>query len=159
MIFGDLDHLELESKIYPAAILKALKYLKNTDFTKIENGTYEIDNQDIFAKIFEIETRKCTEQKPEAHEKYIDIQFSIEGNELIGFERNTGNQKIRENILEKDDNAFYEKGLENEIYLKMNKGNFAILFPNDIHRPGCSVKENKKIRKAVVKVAVKLLDN
>jgi len=157
MIFGDLKHLDEEKKIYPEAILKALEYLKNTDFATVENGAYEIVGQDIFAKVFEIETAAIDERKPETHEKYIDIQYSLEGKEIIGFARNTGEEQICENFLEKDDNAFYEKNVKNEAYLKMNKGTFAILFPNDIHRPGCNYEKSEKIRKVVVKVAVHLL--
>lgn len=157
MIFGDLKHLDNEKKVYPEAIFKVLKYLKSTDFTKMKNGTYEIVGQDIFAKVFEIETNVTTERKPEAHEKYIDIQYSLEGKEIIGFARNTGKEKIQENLLEKEDNVFYENDQENEIYLKMNTGTFAIFFPTDIHRPGCSYEKNERIRKVVVKVAISLL--
>ena len=36
----------------------------------------------------------------------------------------------------------------------MRPGNFAVFFPEDIHRPGCADGQSGKIRKIVVKVAV-----
>lgn len=157
MIFGDLKHLDKEKNIYPEAILKALEYLRNTNFENLENGCYEIVGQDIFAKVFEIETASIDEKKPETHEKYIDIQYSLEGKEIIGFTRKTGEEQIYENFLENDDNVFYDKAVKDEAYLIMNKGTFAIFFPNDIHRPGCNYKKSERIRKVVVKVAANLI--
>ncbi|WP_238947974.1 YhcH/YjgK/YiaL family protein [Clostridium sp. YIM B02569] len=154
MIFGDLNHLEIEKKIYPAAIVKALEFLKNTDFNALENGTYEIQGNEIFAKIFETETAVLDERRPETHGKFIDIQYSLDGKEIVGFARKTGEQKINENLLENDDNIFYENDIKDEIYLKMNPGTFAIFFPYDVHRPACNLEKNEKIRKVVVKVSV-----
>lgn len=154
MIFGDLNYLETEKNIYPAAIVKALEFLKNTDFNALENGTHEIEGNEIFAKVFEIETATLDKRMPETHGKFIDIQYSLEGKEIIGFARKTEELQIRENLLEKDDNVFYENDIRDEMYLKMNPGTFGIFFPYDVHRPGCNCQRNEKIRKVVVKVAV-----
>lgn len=94
------------------------------------------------------------ERRPETHGKFIDIQYSLDGKEIIGFARKTGEQKINENLLENDDNIFYENDIKDEIYLKMNPGTFAIFFPYDVHRPACNLEKNEKIRKVVVKVSV-----
>ena len=141
-----------EKHIYPKAIVKALEYLKNMDLTTIENGTYEIEGQEIYAKIFETQTACSEERIPETHGEFIDIQYLIEGKEIIGFVRNSGEQQVSENLLETKDNIFYESHLIDEIQLIMTPGTFAVFFPNDIHRPACSSGENLKIRKAVVKV-------
>jgi len=42
--------------------------------------------------------------------------------------------------------------------LYMTPGSFAILLPNDVHRPCCAVDQPMPIRKVVVKVRVALLN-
>lgn len=157
MIFGDLNYWEKEKKIYPEAIARALEYIKNTDFNTLENGRYEIDEDKIFVNLFETETIPFNDRKPETHKKYIDIQYSIVGNEIIGFARKNEEQKVVEDLLEKDDNAFYENDIKNEKQVEMNPGTFAIFFPQDVHRPACNCGENEKVRKIVAKVAVSLI--
>ena len=90
------------------------------------------------------------------HRKYIDVQFSVEGKEIIGFARDTGNNKISEELLKERDIMFFED-MGNEIDLEMKPGNFAILFPNDVHRPACLYNEACTIRKVIVKVNTEIL--
>ncbi|MFH1308554.1 MAG: YhcH/YjgK/YiaL family protein [Patescibacteria group bacterium] len=45
----------------------------------------------------------------------------------------------------------------NETNLVLAKNMFAIFFENDIHRTGCTYKENTKIKKVVVKIAIDAL--
>lgn len=156
MIFGDINKIDEMEKIYPASIMKAINYLKNNDFLKIKAGTYEIDGQDIFAQVVDKETKEKYDAKPEVHRKYIDVQFSVEGKEIIGFARETGNNLVSEDLLEENDVLFYQNA-ENEMDLIMKPGNFAIFFPNDVHRPWCAVDETCTIRKVNVKVNTEIL--
>ena len=41
MIFSSI-HTKDDFKNYPAAVQRAIEYLKNNDFTKMETGVYEI---------------------------------------------------------------------------------------------------------------------
>ena len=108
-------------------------------------------DKDIFAQVVDKETKEKYDAKPEVHRKYIDVQFSVEGKEIIGFARETGNNLVSEDLLEENDVLFYENA-ENEMDLIMKPGNFAIFFPNDVHRPWCAVNETCTIRKVNVKV-------
>ncbi|MEE6081785.1 YhcH/YjgK/YiaL family protein, partial [Avibacterium paragallinarum] len=51
------------------------------------------------------------------------------------------------------DILFYQSA-KNESELVMRKGNFAIFFPEDIHRPACIDDNPCQIRKVVVKIAL-----
>ncbi|AJA48776.1 hypothetical protein CPAST_c27090 [Clostridium pasteurianum DSM 525 = ATCC 6013] len=156
MIFGDINNLGDMEKSLPGPILKTINYLKNNDFLNMKAGVYEIEGNDIFAQVIDATTKEKNDAKPEVHKKYIDVQFSVEGKEKIGFARDTGNNKITEDLLDEKDIKFYENA-ENEIDLIMKPGNFAVLFPNDVHRPACSVGTPESIRKVIVKVNTALL--
>ena len=61
---------------------KGFDWLTNTDFDKIPDGHYEIDGCEVFANIQSYQTK--LDAKYEAHRKYIDIQYMIDGSEKIG---------------------------------------------------------------------------
>lgn len=156
MIFGDINNLNDMEKVLPGAIMKTINYLRNNDFLNMKSGVYEIDGKDIYAQVIDATTKEKNDAKPEVHKKYIDVQFSVEGKEKIGFARDTGNNKISEDLLKEKDIKFYEN-MENEVDLMMKPGNFAILFPNDVHRPACAVGQPANIRKVIVKVNTAIL--
>jgi len=156
MIFGDITNVYDMEKIYSDPMMKAINYIKNNDFLNMETGVYEIDGKDIYAQVIDATTKEKCEIRPEVHRKYIDIQFSVEGKEIIGFSRDTGNNKISEELLEERDIIFFED-MENEIELIMKPGNFAILFPNDVHRPACVYNKACTIRKVIVKVNTQII--
>ncbi|MRE77395.1 YhcH/YjgK/YiaL family protein, partial [Escherichia coli] len=80
----------------PAAIEKALDFLRATDFNALEPGVVEIDGKNIYAQIIDLTTREAVENRPEVHRRYIDIQFLAWGEEKIGIAIDTGNNKVSE---------------------------------------------------------------
>lgn len=149
MIFSSI-HSKDYSKTYPQSIQTALDYLKSHDFTQMELGEYEIQGRDIYAQVMEATTGPITERKPEVHENYIDVQFLVTGQELLGFTPDMGNYTVLERHDERD-LIFYED-VENEFFIHATPGCYSIFFPNDVHRPGVMVEEPMTIRKVVVKV-------
>ena len=140
MIFSSI-HTKDDFKNYPAAVQRAIEYLKNNDFTKMETGVYEIEP---------LEARK-----PEYHEKYLDVQFLVTGREKLGFTPDTGNYEVAERYDERD--LIFVKDVENEGFITSTPGCFCVFFPTDIHRPQVADGEPMKVRKVVVKVSVELL--
>lgn len=151
MIFGDINNNEDMEKVLPRAVIKAINYLRNNNFLNMKAGVYDIQGKDIFAQVIDTTTKKKDDVRPEVHKNYIDVQFSVEGKEKIGFARDSDNNKVLEDLFEEKDIKFYEK-MENEIDLIMKPGNFAVFFPKDVHRPGCSLGEACTIRKVIVKI-------
>ncbi len=68
----------------PAAIEKALDFLRATDFNALEPGVVEIDGKNIYTQIIDLTTREAVVNRPEVHRRYIDIQFLAWGEEKIG---------------------------------------------------------------------------
>lgn len=131
---------------------KALAYVAETDFSKIENGEYEIDGRNVFARVNTYETEPKAERKPEKHNDYIDVQFVAQGNETIWYTPLTGDCVEIENKAAKDDVIFYADPAEKNCAV-LNAGDFAIFFPWELHRPNCSTEKNASlVQKIVVKV-------
>ena len=151
MYFGHIS--KINRKQYTDAILVALDYLTATDFDKIEAGRYPIKGDLIYAQVLDLETKDKSDVLPEAHRKYLDVQYLHSGEERMGVVPDLGNNPIDQDYDEERDILFYT-GAENEVELIMRPGNFAVFFPEDIHRPGCADGQSGKIRKIVVKVAV-----
>ncbi|MDY0083199.1 MAG: YhcH/YjgK/YiaL family protein [Ignavibacteriaceae bacterium] len=149
MIIDKLSNSNLYSG-FGKRINDALAYLIKTDFSKLKSGKYEIDADNIFALVSEYKTKDETEGKPEAHKKYIDVQFVAKGSELIGYVP-LENQKIISEYNEQNDIIFFEG---EKSFIKIDEGMFAIFFPNDIHMPGIKFKEKAFVKKVVVKVKV-----
>jgi len=107
--------------------------------------------------VLDLITRTWDENRPEVHRRYLDIQFLAWGEEKIGVAIDTGNNEISESLLEQRDIIFYH-GSENESFIEMTPGTYAIFFPQDVHRPACIKNKVSAIRKIVVKVAISEID-
>src|SRR5580704_4265576 len=83
MIFDKIENYAIYENISPL-IKKAFEYLKQTDFSGMENGKYVVDGDDVFAILQEYDTKNDAHAKLEAHRKYIDVQYIISGEEFIG---------------------------------------------------------------------------
>lgn len=154
MIFSSLYATD-RSIVFPRAIEEALEYLKSHDFTTVEPGVYEIEGKDIYAQVFDAETKPVEKQRPEVHEKYIDVQFLASGKERLGFTPDTGNYEVAERDEERD--LIFYKNVENECFVEARPGCFSIFFPEDVHRPACVSGAPMIVRKVVIKVSVALL--
>lgn len=151
MFFGHLSNVDLS--VYPKAIQFALQYLKDTDFDQLEVGRYSLKDDQIYVQVLDLETKPKSDILPEVHKNYLDVQYLHSGKERMGFAVDLGKNQIAVEYDPVRDIQFYQDAeCENE--LVMQRGNFAIFFPNDVHRPGCIDGEMTKIRKVVVKIAM-----
>ena len=149
MIVDKLSNAHLYSGL-GERIKKAFAYLKETDFSKMELGKYEIDGDNIFALVNEYSTKDQSEGKLEAHKKYIDVQFVAKGNELMGYAP-LENQKVIDEYNGQNDIIFFSG---EKSFTQVNEGMFAIFFPTDVHLPGIKLNEKTYVKKVVVKVKV-----
>lgn len=149
MIIDKLSNSNLYSGL-GERINKAFTYLKETDFSKMELGKYEIEGDNIFALVNEYSTKDQSEGKLEAHKRYIDVQFVAKGSELMGYAP-LENQKVIDEYIEQNDITFFSG---DKSFMQVNEGMFAIFFPTDVHLPGIKVDEPAYVKKVVVKVKV-----
>lgn len=130
---------------------KAFDFIKKAVEENLEVGKYEIDGKEIFALVQNYDSKLKENSVFEGHENYIDIQFVIEGREMLGvIEVSKADVKIEYNP-EKDVTFYHES--ENASYLIANSGDFCIFYPHDIHSPGVAFNNSpSNVRKIVVKV-------
>lgn len=131
-------------------IKKALNYLQGTDFSKMEPGRYEIDGSDIYALVQKYDTKPAAEGKWEAHRKYADIQYVVEGVEQMGYAFIESLEVSQEYDPEKD--ALLLRGSGSMVIC--NRGTFAIFGPEDAHMPCIAVDKPTPVKKVVVKVRI-----
>lgn len=145
-IFGSIQNLEMERRVLPAVLIRGLEYLRDTDFYKLEPRRYEIDGTTIFALVQEYQPVPKGEKKPEAHRKYLDIQYVFQGSEIICYSfENPVNEVLEDRLAEQD--LLFFKSVQNEMDLILTQGMYVILFPQDIHRPGCRYGEGAGSRR------------
>ncbi|MFA7659340.1 MAG: YhcH/YjgK/YiaL family protein [Candidatus Gastranaerophilaceae bacterium] len=129
-----------------------LEYLVNTDFSVIKNGKYEILGNEVFAIVQDYFSKPPEECKFEAHKKYIDIQYILEGEEKIGISDIKNFFDSIEYDEERDIVFLSLKTDEMPDFIDMKEKDFAIFTPKDAHMPSIAVKTPSFVRKAVVKV-------
>lgn len=150
MIYGNINNLGDESAYNPL-ILSLLKRIKYGEWDSFKDGKYEIQGEDIFIVISSYDTMPEIEKKGEVHRKYVDIQYIFQGRELIKVANDDGNNEIHLAYKDEDDIMFYSQ-IKEESSLIMDIGDFAIFYPQDIHKPGCDYITKSRIRKGVIKI-------
>ena len=148
MIYDTLDHIDLYKDVHPR-IYQALQVLRDTDFSKLEKGTYEVDGKNLYYMVQEYNT-KLEGYRPESHFKYADIQFEIEGEENFGvLPLDAAGEALPTDNPEKDI-RFYDADVD---FITLKGKRFVVLFPQDVHAPAVAINgESKPVRKCVVKV-------
>lgn len=127
---------------------KALRFLKNNDFSNFDNGRYEIESDRIFAIVNEYNPDPYKELIWENHEQYADIHFVFSGEEIICYAKKADMEQISEYIPEKD--AIFYNGNGQSLLLK--NGDFIIFFPKEIHAAGIASNNCLITKKIVMKV-------
>ncbi|PEC50983.1 YhcH/YjgK/YiaL family protein [Bacillus sp. AFS077874] len=153
MFFSNIHANENIDKKYPKPIAKAIQYLKNKqdEFIHMEPDIYPIEGEDIFVQVFDRKTMVKEEAKPEVHRKYIEVHYSVEGKERVGFAVDLGNNPVIETLLETKDAIYYGE-VENEHEVIFQPGDYFVFFPEDVHRPIWEYGGSTMIRRVVIKI-------
>ena len=146
MITGKLGNIR-EQNILNERLLTKLDVL-NKDFTQEVAGKYEVDD-DSFYFLNEYETKEVQNCFWEAHRKYVDIHYVLEGQEKIAVDH-INRQTVKEDYDPEKDAIFFEGDVLSEI--TMTPGDVMICFPEDSHMTGLIASEKQKVRKVVLKV-------
>ena len=149
MILDNIKNLH-NYAFLPSKLLRALETIRDTDFSQLEDTTYEVDGRDLYFFIQAYPTRP-ENLTPEAHRKYIDIQYMITGTECMDVgQLETMTEEVEARPA--NDIWFYHGPTDT---ITVAEGMFAVFFPNDAHAPCISPKEGEGIvRKCVFKVAI-----
>jgi YhcH/YjgK/YiaL family protein len=147
LIYGRLDDL-VNSQAFTENIHSKLQLLKEVDFSKYEAGRNEFDG-DLFFFLNEYETKNAEECFWEAHQKYLDVHYLLEGKEAIAIDH-IDHQNVEVEYDEVKDAVLLEGNVHSTV--TMNPGDVMICFPEDSHMTGIIADETQRVRKVVLKV-------
>lgn len=147
MIFDTINNCEKYEKLN-SGFAVAFDFLRREDLASLAPGRYDIQGNDVYAMVQEYETKDLADAKYEAHRKYIDIQYLIEGVENMGYAQTDMLGMVSPY---NDESDFMLLEGEPRLILYHSK-EFFILFPQDAHMPGVSQGEKGRVKKVVVKV-------
>ena len=148
MIIDSLANAGKYAGLHPH-FAKAFEYISKQDLVSMEPGKFEIDGDTLRAIVSDKPGVAAAESaaKFECHNKHIDIQVCIRGNEQIGWKpRGSCTQQRGEYNADKDV-VFYNDAPDT--YFGLTDGQFAIFYPEDVHAPMIG---EGTIKKMVVKV-------
>lgn len=148
-----IDKIENASMYYGVGerIKAALEFLQRSDLADLAVGTYEIMGKDVYVMVQAYDSRTRDVGMWEAHRNYFDVQYVVDGTELMGYAYLDALKVTKE--YDADGDYMLLEG--NGDFLLATPGTFIILAPQDAHMPGQAV-DNKPepISKVVVKVRV-----
>ena len=134
-------------------ITKALEEMEKYTPDNYPGGRVELDGDNLFLLLNTYETHSPEGALCEAHQKYIDVMYMVEGEEIIYVKPTDKLQNITKE---------YDPAIEallgdldaDATPIRLQAGSFVVLFPQDAHSPGCCVDAPQKIKKIIGKVRI-----
>ncbi len=130
---------------------EAFKFLRGIDMDT-ECKRYDF-TPDCYVNVQTVTTKPETPLM-EAHVKFVDVQYLIDGEEKIYYTKKDGLPILKE-YNEGGDAALYHFA-ENSDEVCYKAGEAVILYPCEAHLPNRTVNSSVEIKKAILKIALSL---
>lgn len=149
MIIDKLSNASLYKGISPR-LAEAFDYLRSVDPDSLKQGRNEIHGDDLYAMMNVYNTTPREKGKWEAHRKYIDVQYLVEGVEQMGV-TDIANLKVTKDYDAEGDYMLFEG---DGPFIRFTPGMFGVYLPHDAHMPNTAIGDPAPAKKIVVKVRV-----
>ncbi len=149
MILDTIDNARLYLGLN-TGFARAFEILTDKTLSQKEDSKYSVDGEKIYYTLQRYTTKPLNEGKLEAHRKYIDIQFLLAGEEILGYAPLKDLTTAQEYNHQKDI-AFFNTPKEITKVI-LEPGLFCILFPDDAHLPCRQLAGPADVRKVVIKI-------
>lgn len=146
MILDTLQNRELYYSLSPR-LRTAFEWLDRTDVAALEVGRHDIDGDNIFVNVSELDLRPREEAALEVHNEYIDIQVVFGGREEFGWSPRSLVKLPRTEFDTAKDIQFFND--TPQTFYTVREGEFTILMPQDAHAPMLG---SGHVRKLIFKV-------
>ena len=152
MIFGKLDDFEaMGLNSLCEAVVRSVAWIRTLPVEPKE-GRYTLESHSIYALVLRYPTGDAAESRFETHRKYVDLQYTLAGAEVIewaprGTLTNDGDYDEEKDLL------FHRPGPPLGRVVKA-AGFFSIYTPDDAHRPKIRTEGFESVFKLVVKIPV-----
>lgn len=154
MYVGNLKQWQKDKESIPAALQPWIAALASLDIASLQQGRHALTGPH-YMNVDRAETAPACKRLMEAHRQYIDIQYVIEGDEIIGWQPLCNAGPVVDDSRAGSDAWFYNPAQENDTNIVMTPGTFAIFTPADGHRCLCAPDGiTHPIRKVIMKIHV-----
>ena len=141
MIFDEKKNLDFYRNLgIEGRYAKAVDFLKNTD----------LDGKNVYANVTAYTTIPWEEAKYEAHEHYTDIQYVIEGSEIMSYAP-VHEMTVKVPYNPDKDVVLFENTTPG-LQVVTGAGQYLIFNPWDAHKPKAANGEPAPIKKVIVKI-------
>ncbi|MEO7599644.1 MAG: YhcH/YjgK/YiaL family protein [Opitutus sp.] len=147
MIYDNLTHAAIYHGLGPR-FQQAFDYLARFDPTNID-GRVTLDGDNLFALVQSYQTAPASTKQFESHRLYADIQYIAAGEERI-YTATLDRLEVTTPYSSGNDAALYQGPDDAPLHLRV--GDFAVLWPQDGHKPCCAVAAPGAVKKVVIKV-------
>lgn len=147
MILDRFENKECYIDIHPY-FKQAFAYIEEYLKCPKEPGVYEINGRELFAKVQEYQTRE--DGFFEVHDKYIDVQYMVEGEEKVYYAAREGMKPAME--YDEQEDALILQDTQDMMEFTFRAGEFAVFFPQDAHKPAMKMEKIASAKKVVIKV-------
>ena len=154
MIVTSLEHLH-EQVALTASLQAAIDFLQQActqGAQTLADGRVGIRGDQVYAVVQSYETTNG-EPKFEAHCKYLDVQYVVEGEEVIGWAF-IDRLVVDVPYDEAKDVCFGRVPRSETTLVRLSAGQCVVLYPTDAHAPKLAVTVPTPVNKIVVKVAL-----
>jgi len=142
MIIDNINNLSL----YPNLPEQILSFIQGNQF---QEGRTDIEGDNFFAIGLNYETKNQSDGLWEAHRKYLDIHYIVQGQELVHISHI--DSMIVSNDYQ-DDYQLFEGDKMHEVLLK--KDDFLVLYPHEVHKTSIMNNEVSNVKKFVFKLLI-----
>ena len=146
MIFDTIDNAPQYFALNPH-FEAAFNWLKENP--NASDGRYEVNGDDCFVMVQSPIGRGKNDPLLEAHNKYLDIQATLEDVDEVGWKARTDCSQVKQEYSTENDVVLWSEAPD--FYVTLAPGTFVILFPQDAHAP---ISGEGAMKKAVFKVRV-----
>jgi biofilm protein TabA len=129
---------------------RAFEFLMRSDLARLATGRHAVDGDQLYVSIDHKEGRGRDDARLEAHRTYIDIQYTIDGAEEIGWLPFGDCREPAAPFDASRDIGFFDD--RPDTWMAVPPGRFAIFFPDDAHAP---LAGRGLLKKAIAKVAAR----
>lgn len=155
MITGNLTQLATATAV-PTKIMVFIEQVKAHLAASQANGRYQLEGDEAFFFVVDDHTQLLAERRAEMHQKYIDVQIILAGQECFGYSEQPFTSLEEDLLVEKD--IAFSNAIVDEQFINLEAGDFIIFTTGQPHRPLIAVNEPAPVKKCVIKIAHTLID-
>lgn len=128
---------------------RALAFLRQSDLARWPKGRHAVEGDRVVAIVEQRDGVGQAAAVLEAHRRYIDLQYTVAGQEVMGWRALSECRQPREAFSDERDIGFFLDAPQ--VWVPVPPGQLAVFYPEDAHAP---LAGTGPLHKVIIKVAV-----